>query len=123
VGNTSCHSQFEHYTSVHPHKRGEHTFNEMAEAYLIYAWDHQQKRSWTRDRTSVTILTAYFGGKRLTEITPALIEQYRAWRKDTISRRGRPVTSSTINRELACLKRMFNVARKGVYRAQRGCSS
>jgi len=45
---------------------------------------------------------------------PAAIEQYRALRRETISRRGRPVTPATINRELACLKRMFNVARKGL---------
>jgi integrase len=90
------------------------TFNELADAYLSYAIYQQQKRSWTRDRTSVTILKAYFGGKRLPELTPALIEQYRSWRKDTISRRGKPVTPATINRELACLKRMYSVARKGL---------
>jgi integrase len=59
-------------------------------------------------------LKACFGGKRLTELTPAAIEQYRAWRKATISRRGRPVNPATLNREFACLKRMFNVARKGL---------
>ena len=90
------------------------TFNELAEAYLHYATYQQQKRSWTRDRTSVTILKAFFAGKRLTELTPALIEQYRSWRKGTISRRGKPVTPATVNRELACLKRMFSVARKGL---------
>src|SRR5512132_815293 len=43
------------------------TFDELADAYLNYATHQQQKRSWTRDRTSITILKAYFGGKRLTE--------------------------------------------------------
>jgi integrase len=90
------------------------TFDELAEAYLQYARDQQQKRSWTRDRTSLTTLKGYFSGKRLTELTPASIEQYRAWRRATISRRGRPVMPATINRALACLKRMFNVARKGL---------
>jgi hypothetical protein len=55
------------------------TFDELAEAYLSYARDQQRKRSWTRDRTSIVSLGAYFGGKRLIEITPASIEQYRAW--------------------------------------------
>jgi integrase len=90
------------------------TFDELAEAYFTYVTQHQRKRSWPRDRASITILKAYFGGKRLTALTPALVEQYRAWRKATISRRGRPVTPATVNRELACLKRMFNVARKGL---------
>jgi integrase len=89
-------------------------FDELADAYLNYAIYQQQKRSWTRDRTSLTMLKAYFGGRRLTEVTPALIGQYRSWRKETISRRGKPVMAATINRELACLKRMFNVARKGL---------
>jgi integrase len=90
------------------------TFNDLAEAYLGYARDQQQKRSWTRDQTSLRTLKAYFGEKRLPEITPAAIEQYRVWRRATISRRSKLVTPATINRELACLKRMFNVARKGL---------
>jgi integrase len=90
------------------------TFAELADVYLVHARDQQQKRSWTRDRTSIAALGAYFGGKRLAEIAPAAIESYRAWRRATISRRGRAITPATINRELACLKRMFNVARKGL---------
>jgi integrase len=73
----------------------------------------QQKRSWYRGRTSIRALRSYVSGKRLPEVTPTTIEQYRSWRRETISRRGRPVTPASINRELACLKRMFNVARKG----------
>ena len=90
------------------------TFDELSDAYFAYAVHQQRKRSWPRDRTSIRALKAYFGGKRLTELTPAAIEQYRAWRREAISRRGRPVTPACINRELACLKRMFNVARKGL---------
>jgi integrase len=90
------------------------TFDELAEAYLGYSRDQQQKRSWARDQTSLVTLGAYFGGKRLTEITPAAIEHYRACRRVTISRRGRAVTPATINRKLACSKRMFNVALKGL---------
>jgi integrase len=90
------------------------TFDELAEAYFAYAVHQQRKRSWPRDRTSIRALSPYFGGKRLTEITPALVEKYRAWRRETISRRGQPLTPASVNRELACLKRMFNVARKRI---------
>jgi integrase len=90
------------------------TFDELADAYLYYAQHQQQKRSWLRDRASIGALKASFGGKRLTDITPASVEQYRASRKATISRRRRMVTTASINRELTCLKRMFNVARKGL---------
>jgi hypothetical protein len=90
------------------------TFDELADAYFAYVVHQQRKRSWPRDRPSIRALRAYFGGKRLTQITPALIEQYRTWRQETISRRKQPVTTASINRELACLKRMVNVARKGL---------
>jgi hypothetical protein len=46
----------------------------------------------------------------MTGTTPAIIARYRAWRRETISRRGVPVTPASINQELACLKRMFDVA-------------
>ena len=42
------------------------------------------------------------------------MEQYRDWRRSTISRRKRSVSGATVNRELATLKRMFNVACKGL---------
>src|SRR5688500_18618778 len=50
------------------------TFDELADAYYTYVVHQQRKRSWPRDRASIRALTAYFGGKRLAEITPALIE-------------------------------------------------
>jgi integrase len=90
------------------------TVDELAERYFTYARDQQRKRSWPRDRTSIKALTGYFGGRRVADITPADIEQYRAWRYATRSRRGRPLTPATVNRELACLKRMFSVAMKGL---------
>jgi integrase len=55
-----------------------------------------------------------FSGKRLTEITPAAIERYKAWRLASTSRHGRHPRPATLNRELACLKHMFNVGRKGL---------
>jgi integrase len=90
------------------------TFDELANAYYTYVVHQQRKRSWPRDRANIRALTAYFGGKRLTEISPALIEQYRAWRREGVSRRGRSLTPASLNRKPACLKRMFTVAIKGL---------
>lgn len=90
------------------------TFDELADTYFSYAVNQQRRRSWPRDLTSIRALKTYFGGKRLTDITPALIEQYRTQRRQTISRRGRPITTASINRELGCLKRMFNVGLRGL---------
>jgi hypothetical protein len=49
------------------------TFDELATAYLAYA--RKNKRSWDRDATSILKLMGAFGGKRLTEITPAAVER------------------------------------------------
>jgi integrase len=96
-------------------------FDELADAYLKWIRPNDEagiparKRSWrSHDLYAIGQLRAYFGGKRLTAITPALVGQYRDWRRSTISRRKRPVSVATVNRELACLKRMFNVAYKGL---------
>lgn len=88
------------------------TFDEMAQHYLAYVRDH--KRSWERDVRSVKPLTTVFTGKRVAEITPAAIERYKTLRLTSISRHGRHLRPATVNRELACLKHMFNVARKGL---------
>jgi hypothetical protein len=54
------------------------TFDELADAYFAYAVHQQRKRSWPRDRTSIRVLKTYFEGKRMTEVPPATIEQYRS---------------------------------------------
>jgi integrase len=93
-------------------KRVTTTFDQLASAYLPYA--RQNKRSWRRDQTSILKLTAAFGGKKLTDITPAAVEHYKAQRLASTTRYGRPPAPATVNRELACLKHMFSVARKGL---------
>ena len=61
-------------------------------------------RSSKRDKLSVKILLRYFNGRTLQSITSANIEDYISYRKST------GVSNSTVNRELACLKRMYNLA-------------
>jgi integrase len=63
---------------------------------------------------SVRILDKLFGGQRLTTMTPDAIEGYKRWRLASISARGGPPRPATINRELACLRHIFTLARKGV---------
>lgn len=72
-------------------------------------------------------LTPFFGGKKMTDISVALINAYVAHRRAqvkviparvkqtrkgpiTIPEREKPVAAATINRELAWLKHMFNLA-------------
>lgn len=79
-------------------------FQEMAKTY-IEAYSRPNKRSSRRDEISLNNLVSFFGGKCLHEISSLDIEKYRV-------ERLRSVTPATINRELACLKHMFNKAKE-----------
>ncbi len=80
------------------------TFDELAEVYLKWIRPNDEagiparKRPWrSHDLYAIGRLRAYFGGKRVTAITPALVGQYCDWRRSTISRRNRPVSAATVN--------------------------
>jgi integrase len=88
------------------------TFDELAHAYLVYA--HENKSSWDRDMRSIKHLATVFTGKKLPEITPVEIERYKMLRLVIMDRVGRHPKPATVNRELACLRSMFNVAPKGL---------
>jgi len=62
------------------------------------------KQSWLRDEQMLKALKKFFEIERqLTDITPPDIEGYKLHRRKQVS-------GSTVNRELALLKRMFNLA-------------
>lgn len=78
------------------------TFGEFGERYMTHA--KTNKRSWLRDEQMLEHLYDHFGKERqLTEMPPVLIEGYKVHRRAKVS-------GSTVNRELALLKRMFNLA-------------
>ena len=80
------------------------TFNKYAEQYSEYA---KANKAWStyyrRDRLSINSLTSFFKGKYLFELTPQMIEKYKAKRLQKLS-------PATVNRELECLKHMFTKA-------------
>ncbi len=78
-------------------------FEDFAEEYLDYA--KINKRSWSRDESSLKRLLPFLGDLLLSKITPRHIEEYKKMRLDKVK-------PSTINRELICLKHMFNIASK-----------
>lgn len=66
-------------------------------------WSKLHKRSYNRDVTIVNHLFKFFGNKQIRDIKNVDIERYKRKRVGEVSR-------STVNRELACFKRMFNLA-------------
>lgn len=87
-----------------PSKKPSPLFAAMAEDYLTYYQANRRPRSVERHQMALKALQPVFAGKRLTDITPFLIEKYKRLRKDA----GR--SEVTINRELACLKNLFTMA-------------
>lgn len=78
------------------------TLEEFGKRYMEYA--KANKRSWLRDQQMLKPLTEFLGvDRQLTDITPPDIEGYKLHRRKQVS-------GSTVNRELALLKRMFNLA-------------
>jgi len=76
-------------------------FEEFSHVYLD--WAKQNKKSWERDVYSLKELIPVFGGLRLAAIHPFKVEQYKIDRK-------KKVKPATVNREVALLKRILNIA-------------
>lgn len=78
------------------------TFDELMERYLT---EHAAKKSQPRHYHGYAkSLTAFFGGRTLVEITPKLIVEYKN------RRYAAGLKPASINRELASLKKAFNLA-------------
>jgi integrase len=73
---------------------------------VIYLQRRQHLRCRKRDSLSVRMLLNTFRNYTLKQITPGNIEDYKVKRLDE------GLSPASINRELACLKRMYNLAIK-----------
>jgi integrase len=78
-------------------------------------WSKLNKRSYKRDQQLCANLNRLFEGRRLNSITVKDVEGYKAERKCENSRSGkyeldRPVSNATVNREVSCLRKIFNLA-------------
>jgi integrase len=83
---------------------------ELGKQYMDYA--KANKRSWLRDQQILEHLNGAFGSMLLPDITALPIERYKLARLDAVS-------PATVNRELAGLKRLFNLAEQwGLYRGR-----
>jgi integrase len=84
-------------------------FKELSAWYLSLE-DVKRKRSFERDRRSLAKLSGFFGSQLLRHVTPSLISQYQSKRMSEKSYRGETTKPATVNREIACLRTMFNKA-------------
>jgi len=81
------------------------TLNDFADDYIKHVRDVKKKRSWSRDKELLTSLCSFFGEKKLSEITPKDIEDYKRMRLQEVK-------PATINLALSCLRHLFNLAKR-----------
>jgi len=90
---------------LHLIKKSDMSFKELTEKYLEYGKTNG-KRSLRRDGCSIKALMSHFEYLKISQITPLHIENYKKKRLEEKKMPG------TINRELACLKHMYTLAKK-----------
>jgi site-specific recombinase XerD len=82
----------------------EKTFKEMMDKYLE---EHSSKKASARDFAGYSKkLNSFFGDYMVTEVTPSLIKEYKKKRRED------GLKPASINRELAAMKKAFNLAIK-----------
>ena len=69
-----------------------------------------EKASYKRDKVIGDALKTYFGRTPIGEISPYDIKEWRKWRAQHVTRTGNLITKASLNRELAFMKTMFNLA-------------
>jgi len=85
------------------------TFDELKKWYLELP-QIKAKKSYIRDCLSLRTLSNFFSGKVVSEITVNKVEAYRQLRLNEASYRKQKTCPATINREIACLRHMLNLA-------------
>ncbi|HKX27146.1 MAG TPA: site-specific integrase [Blastocatellia bacterium] len=84
-------------------------FEEFAtDRYLKWALQH--KRSYRTDKFNLKAITAHFKNKILREITTADINTYLQQRREIPTRRGKPRSGASVNREQMLMSAIFRHA-------------
>jgi integrase len=74
-------------------------------------WALANKRSYgTAEAVHLTPLCEFFGKYRLNEISPFLIERYKQERRETVTKRNKTRSPSSVNRELEVLSHALSMA-------------
>ncbi len=85
------------------------TFDELKKWYLSLP-QIKNKKSYDRDILSLEKLTSFFSGKHISSISVNQVEAYRQKRLSENSYRKHKTRAATVNREIACLRHMLNLA-------------
>ncbi|MGH7800985.1 MAG: tyrosine-type recombinase/integrase [Thermodesulfobacteriota bacterium] len=81
------------------------TLLEFSKTYIVHVRDTIQIRSWYRYEYGLRRLIELYGDKKLSEITPKDVDDYKTLRL-------RDAKPATVNREIATLRQIFNLAKR-----------
>lgn len=89
---------------------GQRNFADFVEkSYKPYAKEH--KRGYNVELSILNVLIGEFGKLRLNEITPEAVEKFKRKRASEKTNRGEVRAKSTVNRDVAVLAAVFNLAK------------
>lgn len=89
---------------------GQRNFAEFVETtYKPYA--EKEKRGYNVELSILKVLIERFGKLRLCEVTPEAVEKFKRARASETTTRGTEREKSTVNRDLAVLSAVFNLAK------------
>src|SRR5262249_1449946 len=105
------------HEGVYSKPRGNITMKEFVEERYV-PWAQANKRSWKIDLSRLKPILAFFGNRRIGDITPALIEKFKierknapvVWNSKGKQRAEKPRSISAVNRELRLLSRVLRLA-------------
>jgi integrase len=86
-------------------------FDKLCEEYLKFSKANKTPQSYRRDQVSIKNLLKDFSGKMISKISVYEVEEYKNKRKEEVE-------PATVNREIGCLKHMFNKAVEWNYLAE-----
>ncbi len=81
------------------------TLNEFASEYIKHGKEVLKKRSWERDIYGLRQFKEHYGNRLLSEITSRNIDDFKKIRLKAVS-------TGTVNRELQCIRSLFNLAKR-----------
>jgi len=91
-------------------------FDGKQQGLSLFGWSQRflqvkaAKKSIDKDRISTQRLKDFFGDCRLEEISSSMIEEFKQSRLNNLTRGDKLTSTATVNREVACLRTMLNLA-------------
>lgn len=102
---------------------GTRTLDDFVER-VYRPWAKANKKSWKIDLSRLKPILVFFGKKKLSEVSPFLVEKYEIQRRATpvmSKKKSKPRSAASVNRELRLLSRIFRLAVSSKEAAENPC--